>query len=42
MEDILDALHEDMCLLLGEDHEETREIADLLARLHRPEGSGPY
>ncbi|WP_255954745.1 serine/threonine-protein kinase [Streptomyces odontomachi] len=41
-EGVLDALHEDMCVLLGEDHEETREIADLLARLHRPEGSGPY
>ncbi|GAB2600703.1 serine/threonine protein kinase PkaE [Streptomyces capparidis] len=41
-EGVLDALHEDMCVILGEDHEETREIADLLARLHRPEGSGPY
>ncbi|MFF0225939.1 protein kinase [Streptomyces sp. NPDC004629] len=41
-EGVLDALHEDMCVLLGEDHEETREIADLLARLHRPRGSGPH
>ncbi|WP_405629966.1 protein kinase [Streptomyces sp. NBC_00016] len=41
-EGVLDALHEDMCVLLGEDHEETREIADLLARLRGPEGSGPY
>ncbi|MFI1015388.1 serine/threonine-protein kinase [Streptomyces sp. NPDC020965] len=40
-EGVLDTLHEDMCVLLGEDHEETIEIADLLARLHRPEGSGP-
>ncbi|MDX3225509.1 serine/threonine-protein kinase [Streptomyces sp. ME19-01-6] len=39
---VLDALHEDMCVVYGEDHEETREIADLLARLHRPEGAGPY
>ncbi|MBW1597320.1 serine/threonine-protein kinase [Streptomyces sp. JJ38] len=39
-EGVLDALHEDMCIVLGEDHEETREIADLLARLHRPEGPG--
>jgi hypothetical protein len=37
-EDVLDALHEDMCVLLGEEHEETREIADLLTRLRRPEG----
>ncbi|MGP3953892.1 hypothetical protein [Streptomyces sp. 7N604] len=37
-EEVLDALHEDMCVVLGEDHEETREIADLLARLRRPEG----
>lgn len=41
-EGVLDALHEDMCVLLGEDHEETQEIAGLLARLRRPEGSGPY
>lgn len=41
-EGVLDALHEDMCVLLGEEHEETREIADLLTRLHRPEGPGPY
>ncbi|MHB9859333.1 serine/threonine-protein kinase [Streptomyces sp. YIM S03343] len=41
-EGVLDALHEDMCVLLGEDHEETREIADLLARLRGPEGPGPY
>ncbi|MPY58150.1 serine/threonine-protein kinase [Streptomyces spongiae] len=40
-EGVLDALHEDMCVVLGEDHEETREIADLLARLRRPEGAGP-
>ncbi|MET8948239.1 protein kinase [Streptomyces sp. NPDC004542] len=37
-EGVLDALHEDMCVLLGEDHEETREIAGLLARLRGPEG----
>ncbi|QKW06219.1 protein kinase [Streptomyces sp. NA04227] len=36
-EGVLDALHEDMCVLLGEDDEETREIADLLARLRGPE-----
>ncbi|MCO8307301.1 serine/threonine-protein kinase [Streptomyces sp. RKCA744] len=41
-EGVLDALHEDMCVVYGEDHEETREIADLLARLHRPEGPGPH
>ncbi|WP_326801012.1 protein kinase [Streptomyces sp. NBC_01788] len=41
-EGVLDALHEDMCVLLGEDHEETHEIADLLARLRGPEGSRPY
>ncbi|MFG2362527.1 protein kinase [Streptomyces mirabilis] len=41
-EGVLDALHEDMCVLLGEDHEETREIADLLARLRGPEGPRPY
>jgi hypothetical protein len=41
-EGVLDALHEDMCVLLGEDHEETREIADLLARLRGPEGSGSH
>ncbi|MFI6285519.1 protein kinase [Streptomyces sp. NPDC051018] len=41
-EGVLDALHEDMCVLHGEEHEETREIAGLLARLRRPEGSGPY
>ncbi|MFF1655764.1 protein kinase [Streptomyces sp. NPDC058255] len=41
-EGVLDALHEDMCVLLGEDHEETREIADLLARLRGPEGQRPY
>ncbi|MER5968643.1 serine/threonine-protein kinase [Streptomyces sp. NPDC002055] len=41
-EGVLDALHEDMCVILGEDDEETREIADLLARLRRPEGPGPY
>ncbi|WP_198540035.1 hypothetical protein [Streptomyces sp. CT34] len=41
-EGVLDALHEDMCVLLGGDHEETREIADLLARLHCPEGPDPY
>ncbi|MEU1124266.1 serine/threonine-protein kinase [Streptomyces sp. NPDC005899] len=41
-EGVLDALHEDMCVLLGEDHEETREIADLLARLRSPEGLRPY
>jgi tetratricopeptide (TPR) repeat protein len=41
-EGVLDALHEDMCVLVGEDHEETREIADLLARLHRSEGPGTY
>ncbi|MFD8457067.1 serine/threonine-protein kinase [Streptomyces antimycoticus] len=40
-EGVLDALHEDMCVILGEDHEETREIADLLARLRHPEGPGP-
>ncbi|WJD97200.1 serine/threonine-protein kinase [Streptomyces antimycoticus] len=38
---VLDALHEDMCVVFGEDHEETREIADLLARLRHPEGPGP-
>jgi tetratricopeptide (TPR) repeat protein len=32
-EGVLDALHEDMCVLLGEDDEETLEIAGLLARL---------
>lgn len=37
-EGVLDALHEDMCLLLGEEDEETREITDLLARLRSPEG----
>lgn len=37
-EGVLDALHEDMCVVLGEDDEDTREIADLLARLRRPEG----
>ncbi len=37
-EGVLDVLHEDMCVLLGEDDEETREIADLLARLRGPEG----
>ncbi|WP_225846861.1 serine/threonine-protein kinase [Streptomyces sp. HPF1205] len=37
-EGVLDALHEDMCVVLGEDDEETREIADLLLRLRRPEG----
>ncbi|WP_329555270.1 serine/threonine-protein kinase [Streptomyces sp. NBC_00696] len=41
-EGVLDALHEDMCVLLGEDDEETREIADLLARLRGPEGPRPY
>jgi tRNA A-37 threonylcarbamoyl transferase component Bud32/tetratricopeptide (TPR) repeat protein len=41
-EGVLDALHEDMCVVLGENHEETREIAGLLARLRRPEGSAPY
>ncbi|MEV8312750.1 protein kinase [Streptomyces sp. NPDC059900] len=41
-ENVLDALHEDMCVVLGEDHEETREIADLLARLRGPEGPSPY
>ncbi|MFL4907049.1 protein kinase domain-containing protein [Streptomyces sp. MMS24-I2-30] len=41
-EGVLDALHDDMCVLLGEDHEETREIADLLARLRAPEGPHPY
>jgi hypothetical protein len=40
-EGVLDALHEDMCVLLGEDHEETREIAGLLARLRGPEGPRP-
>lgn len=40
-EGVLDTLHEDMCVVLGEDHEETLEIADLLARLRRPEGPGP-
>ncbi|MFJ6660910.1 protein kinase [Streptomyces sp. NPDC091377] len=40
-EGVLDALHDDMCVLLGEDHEETREIADLLARLRDPEGPRP-
>ncbi|MFE2043775.1 protein kinase [Streptomyces sp. NPDC059477] len=40
-EGVLDALHEDMCVLLGEEHEETREIADLLARLRDPEGPRP-
>ncbi|MGQ4517118.1 protein kinase domain-containing protein [Streptomyces sp. DW26H14] len=40
-EGVLDALHEDMCVLLGEDHEETREIAGLLARLRGPEGPLP-
>jgi eukaryotic-like serine/threonine-protein kinase len=40
-EGVLETLHEDMCVVLGEDHEETREIAGLLARLHRPEGPGP-
>ncbi|MCG0284626.1 serine/threonine-protein kinase [Streptomyces sp. PSAA01] len=40
-EGVLDALHEDMCVVYGEDHEETREIADLLARLRHPEGPGP-
>ncbi|MEU8822787.1 serine/threonine-protein kinase [Streptomyces sp. NPDC048636] len=40
-EGVLDTLHEDMCVILGEDHEETREIAGLLARLRRPEGPGP-
>ncbi|MEW2518962.1 serine/threonine-protein kinase [Actinacidiphila alni] len=37
-EGVLDALYEDMCVVLGEDHEETREIADLLLRLRRAEG----
>lgn len=37
-EGVLDALHEDMCLVLGEDHEETLEIAAHLARLRGPEG----
>ncbi|MEV7870606.1 hypothetical protein AB0P17_31940 [Streptomyces sp. NPDC088124] len=37
-EGVLDARHEDMCVLLGEDDEETREIAALLARLRGPEG----
>ncbi|MFI1562558.1 protein kinase [Streptomyces sp. NPDC020490] len=41
-EGVLDALHEDMCVLLGEDDEETREIADLLVRLRGPEGPGRY
>ncbi|GAA3831552.1 hypothetical protein ACFS5L_26985 [Streptomyces phyllanthi] len=40
-EGVLDALHEDMCVVLGEDHEETREIAGLLARLRGPEGARP-
>ncbi|MEE1927589.1 serine/threonine-protein kinase [Streptomyces sp. TRM 70351] len=40
-EGVLDALHEDMCVLLGEDDEETREIAALLARLRGPDGSRP-
>jgi serine/threonine protein kinase len=35
--DVLDALHEDMGILLGEDHEETREIAAHLALLRGPE-----
>ncbi|MFJ2442030.1 MULTISPECIES: protein kinase [unclassified Streptomyces] len=41
-EGVLDALHEDMCVLLGEDHEETLEIADLLTRLRGQEGPAPY
>ncbi|MGW6769013.1 protein kinase domain-containing protein [Streptomyces sp. NPDC055037] len=41
-EGVLDALHEDMCVLLGEDHEETREIADLLTRLRGPDESGTH
>ncbi|MFE7812540.1 protein kinase [Streptomyces sp. NPDC057433] len=41
-EGVLDALHEDMCVLLGEDHEETLEIADLLARLRGPEDADSY
>lgn len=40
-EGVLDALHEDMCVLVGEEDEETREIADLLARLRGPEGQHP-
>lgn len=36
-EDVLDALHEDMCVVLGEEHEGTREVAGLLLRLRRPE-----
>jgi len=36
-EGVLDALHEDMCVVFGEDHEETREIADLLTRLRGTE-----
>lgn len=36
-EGVLDTLHEDMCVVLGEDDEETREIADLLLRLRGPE-----
>ncbi|MEW1792146.1 MULTISPECIES: hypothetical protein [Streptomyces] len=39
-EGVLYALHGDMCV--GEDHEETREIADLLARLRGLEGPRPY
>ncbi|SEG25919.1 Serine/threonine protein kinase [Thermomonospora echinospora] len=31
--DVLEPLHEDLCLLNGPDHEDTQEIADLLARL---------
>ncbi|MFD8550488.1 protein kinase [Streptomyces fradiae] len=41
-EGVLDALHEDMCVLLGEDDEETREIAGLLARLRGPGEPGRY
>lgn len=33
-EGVLDTLHEDMCVIIGEDHEETREIAGLLTRPH--------
>jgi hypothetical protein len=32
-EGVLDALYEDLCVVLGEEHEETLEVAELLRRL---------
>jgi tetratricopeptide (TPR) repeat protein len=38
---ILGPLHEDLCHLLGPDHEETREVADLLTRLRLSDRQRP-